>query len=96
MRRYRTTILTLCVCILAATAAATIAAQSRARRPLQATDLDAIVYRSRTTPEASANFAFFAHAGFAIESWAIADRTDILTDLVLRQGFTVSWDIGGI
>ena len=59
------------------------------------TDLDAIVYRSRTTPETSANFAFFADDGFAIESWALADRTDILTDLVLSHGFTVGWEIGG-
>ena len=39
MRRYRSTILTLCVCI---SAAATIAAQTRARRPLAAADVDAI------------------------------------------------------
>ena len=58
------------------------------------TDLDAIIYRSRTTPTTSANFAFFTD-GFTIESWALADRTDILTDLVLRHGFTVGWDIGG-
>jgi hypothetical protein len=57
--------------------------------------LDAIVYRSRTTPTTSANFAFFTHDAFAIESWPLADRTDILTDLVLRNGFTVGWDIGG-
>jgi hypothetical protein len=44
-------------------------------------------------PEISANLAFFASDAFAIESWPLADRTDILTDLVLRHGFTVSWDI---
>ena len=60
------------------------------------TDLDGIVYRSRTTPTTSANIAFFSADPFAIETWALAGRTDILTDLVLRQGFTVSWDIGGI
>ena len=58
-------------------------------------DLDAIVYRSRTTPETSANYAFFTHDAFAIESWALADRTDILTDLVVSHRFTVGWDIGG-
>ncbi len=49
MRRYRTTILTLSVCIVAAStiaaAAATtiaIAAQTRGKRPLQASDIDAI------------------------------------------------------
>ncbi|HTY31268.1 RES domain-containing protein [Mycobacterium sp.] len=57
--------------------------------------LDAIVYRSRTTPTTSTNFAFFANNAFAIESWPLADRTDILTDLVLRNGFTIGWEIGG-
>ena len=58
-------------------------------------DLDAIVYRSRTTPETSANYAFFTADAFAVESWVLADRTDVLTDLVLRHGFTVGWDVGG-
>lgn len=57
-------------------------------------DLDAIVYRPRTTPETSANFAFFALNAFAAESWRLAERTDVLTDLVLRHGFTVSWHFG--
>ena len=56
------------------------------------TDLDAIVYRSRTTPESSANLAFFADDGFDIQSWRLADRRDILTDLVLSNGFTIGWD----
>jgi RES domain len=55
-------------------------------------DLDAIVYRPRTTPTSSANFAFFGDDAFAVDSWALADRTDILTELVLRHGFTVGWD----
>jgi hypothetical protein len=59
------------------------------------TELDAIVYRPRTTPATSANFAFFTDDAFAIESWILADRADILTDLVLRHGFTVGWDITG-
>lgn len=59
------------------------------------TELDAIVYRSRTTPTMSANFAFFAADAFAVESWVLGDRADILTDLVLRHRFTVGWDIGG-
>jgi hypothetical protein len=57
------------------------------------TDLDAIMYRSRTTPETSANIAFFAGHAFAVELWTLAKRIDILTNLVLRQGFTVGWDI---
>jgi hypothetical protein len=32
---------------------------------------------------------------FSTESWRLAERTDILTDLILRHGFTVGWDIGG-
>ena len=56
-------------------------------------DLDAIVYRSRTTPETSSNYAFFAHDAFATESWALESRTDVLVDLVLRHDFTVNWEI---
>lgn len=59
------------------------------------TELDAIVFRSRTTPESSVNFAFFALGAFAAESWPLRQRTDVLTDLVLRHGFTVNWvDLG--
>ena len=50
---------------------------------------DAVVYRSRTTPETSANYAFFAAEAFDVESWPLAQRPDILADLVLRQQFTV-------
>ena len=54
-------------------------------------DLDAIVYRSRTTPETSVNVAFFAADPFRSESWALVDRPDVLADLVLHYGFTVGW-----
>lgn len=54
-------------------------------------DLDAIVYRSRTTPETSTNYAFFSHEAFAAESWMLADRKDVIVDLVLRHGFTINW-----
>jgi hypothetical protein len=54
-------------------------------------DLDAIVYRSRTTPQTSINFAFFSHEAFTTESWVLAERTDILVDLVLRHDFTLNW-----
>jgi hypothetical protein len=57
------------------------------------TDTDAIVYRSRTTPKASANVAFFTDDAFITESWPLAERTDIVLGLVLRHGFTVDWDI---
>ncbi|MFV8320852.1 RES family NAD+ phosphorylase [Mycobacterium sp. 23] len=56
-------------------------------------DLDAIVYRSRTTPETSINYAFFAHDAFTADSWELASRTDVLVDLVLRHDFTVNWEI---
>ncbi|HET7666742.1 MAG TPA: RES family NAD+ phosphorylase [Mycobacterium sp.] len=55
------------------------------------TDIDAIVYRSRTTPESSLNYAFFGDDAFSVESWALGERTDVLTDLVLHRGFTVNW-----
>ena len=58
-------------------------------------DIDAIVYRSRTTPESSLNYAFFGDDGFDVESWPLGERIDVLTDLVLHQGFTVNWDIDG-
>lgn len=50
---------------------------------------DAIVYRSRTTPETSANYAFFAAAAFDVESWTLDQRPEVTADLVLRHGFTV-------
>jgi RES domain len=56
-------------------------------------DLDAIVYRSRTTPETSVNVAFFAGDAFRADSRALVDRPDITADLVLRYGFTVNWDV---
>ncbi|ORB12698.1 hypothetical protein BST37_15560 [Mycobacterium noviomagense] len=57
-------------------------------------DLDAIVYRPRTTPKTSANFAFFAPDAFTTESCPLAERADVLVALVLRHGFTVSWHLG--
>ena len=57
------------------------------------TDIDAIVYRSRTTPETSGNFAFFGIDGFDVESRALKGRADVLTDLVLNHDFTINWDI---
>ena len=53
-----------------------------------------IVYRSRTTPSSSVNYAFFGADGFTHQAWPLSERTDVLIDLVLREGFTVDWDIG--
>ena len=56
---------------------------------------DEIVYRSRTTPESSLNFAFFDSDGFDVVSSPLGERVDVLSDLVLHEGFTVRWDFGG-
>ncbi len=55
--------------------------------------LDALVYRPRTTPETSVNYAFFALDAFKTESWPLAERVDVLANLVLRHGFTVGWEL---
>jgi hypothetical protein len=56
------------------------------------TDSDAIVYRPRTTPESSLNYAFFGDDDFDVESSPVGERIDVLTTLVLHQGYTVNWD----
>ncbi len=56
------------------------------------TDIDAIVYRPRTTPESSLNYAFFGDDDFDVESSPVGERIDVLTTLVLHQGYTVNWD----
>jgi hypothetical protein len=55
--------------------------------------LDAVVYRPRTTPETSINYAFFALEPLTYESWPLAERSGVLTDLVLRYSFTVGWEL---
>ena len=52
-------------------------------------DIDAIVYRSRD-PESSLNYALGDDA--RRRSWPLGERIDVLTDLVLHQGFTVNWE----
>ena len=56
-------------------------------------DLDAIVYRSRTTPESSVNYALFSSEAFTIHAWRLGSRSDILAQLVLHQAFTIGWDL---
>ena len=68
-------------------------AARRCRAALVADELDAVIYRPRTTPETSINYAFFALEPFTVESWPLAERTDVLTELVLRHGFTVGWEL---
>ncbi len=49
-----------------------------------------VVYRSRTTPQRSANLAFFAHAPLtARDLGTLRERTDLLTACVLSDGFAV-------
>lgn len=51
-------------------------------------DLHGVVYSSRTTPQTSANLAFFAHAPVrATLLGHVADRTELLTQLVVDDGF---------
>lgn len=52
---------------------------------------DAIVYRSRTTPETSVNYAFFAVSAFDVEARPLAQRPEVTAELVLRHGFTVGF-----
>jgi hypothetical protein len=54
-------------------------------------DLDGIVYRSRTTPETSANLAFFSLDGLRATSWVLSTRTAALDELVLAHEFTVGF-----
>jgi len=58
-------------------------------------DLAAIVYRSRTTPQQSTNYAFFAHDRFRTRAWRLVERADVLTELVLRHRFTIDWPLNG-
>lgn len=51
---------------------------------------DGIVYRSRTTPQHSANLAFFAHAPLrARDLGVLADQEDLLLECVTQDGFTI-------
>lgn len=48
-----------------------------------------IAYRSRTTPESSANLAFFHHAPLAGRSQRLDRARSFLDMLVVRHGFSV-------
>src|SRR6202000_2234506 len=43
--------------------------------------LDALVYRPRTTPETSINYAFFALEPFTHESWSLAEPQEVSPNL---------------
>ena len=55
-------------------------------------DLDGLLYRSRTTPESSANLAFFGSEPFEMTSRRLDGCTAELDELVLRHEFTVGFD----
>lgn len=56
-----------------------------------------LVYRSRTTPQRSANLAFFAHAPLQpSELGRLGKRTDVLAACVLSDGFAIQgWPEAG-
>jgi len=54
--------------------------------------LAGIVYRSRTTPETSANIAFVAAAGLQGRSRELRRCTALLAELEALHGFTVDFD----
>jgi hypothetical protein len=54
-------------------------------------ELEGIVYTSRTTPQTSANLAFFEHAPFHLyEVGRLRDRTELLANLIVDDGFRVA------
>ena len=59
------------------------------------TDLDGLIYRPRTTPESSANLAFFGTEPFLITSRRLDSCVEELDELVLRHEFTIAFDYGG-
>jgi hypothetical protein len=51
---------------------------------------EGIVYRSRTTPERSANLAFYAHAPLQAESLgALGEQEQLLVECAAREGFAI-------
>jgi hypothetical protein len=54
-------------------------------------DLDGLIYRSRTTPESSANLAFFGSEAFKVTSRRLDSCVEELDDLVLRHEFTIGF-----
>lgn len=53
------------------------------------TDVHALAYRPRTTPETSTNVAFFANAPLDGRSTRLGDDRDLLDELVLAGGLIV-------
>jgi hypothetical protein len=53
--------------------------------------LDAILYRPRTTPQSSVNMVFFATDCFTMTSRRLQDCRDVLDELVLLHQFTIGF-----
>jgi hypothetical protein len=53
--------------------------------------LHGLVYRSRTTPQTSANLAFFAHAPLHGRSRKLGTASGLLAELIALHGFTVDF-----
>jgi hypothetical protein len=54
-------------------------------------ELDGILFRSRTTPQTSMNLAFFGVDGLAIDARPLHTCADELDDLILRHQFTIEF-----
>lgn len=55
-------------------------------------EIHALVYTSRTTPETSANVAFYGHAPLAARARRLRWCRRLLDELVVTHGFTVAFD----
>lgn len=56
-------------------------------------DLDAVIYRSRTTPETSANIAWHRPGALAVvRENRLRQNRDLLDRLVIADGFTIGFD----
>lgn len=55
------------------------------------TELDGILFRSRTTPQMSVNLAFFGVDGVSIDARPLHSCDDELDDLILRHQLTIDF-----
>lgn len=56
-------------------------------------EMDAVIYRSRTTPETSANIAWHRPEALAVvDVGRLQDRVELLDRLVIADGFTIGFD----
>jgi hypothetical protein len=55
-------------------------------------DIHGLVYTSRTTPEGSANVAFFEQAPLTGASSTLSERSDVLEEFIVIGGLQVAFD----